>query len=74
MGRYQARSIWGYAPSFPYRAETSTDNSVILNKSRSYYIQYLLSDQVLTAVHGRPSGHVLNGINNTACYDQPAKI
>jgi len=74
MGRYQARRIWSYTPSFTYPAESSTDICVTPNKSRSCYIQYLLSGQVPTAVYGRPSGHVLNGINHTACYDQPAKI
>ena len=49
----------GMPPSFTYLAETSTNISVIPNKSRSYYIQYLLSGQVPTAVYGRPNGHVL---------------
>jgi len=50
------------------------DISVTPNKSSGKYIQHLLSGQVPTAVYGRPSGHVLNGINNAACCDQSAKI
>jgi len=43
MGRYQARGICRHAPSFTSPAETSTNTSVTPNKSKSYYIQYLLS-------------------------------
>jgi len=34
-GRYQARIVWWYAPSFTSLAETSTDISVTPNKSKS---------------------------------------
>jgi len=42
--------------SFTHPAKTSMDISVTPSKSKSYYIQYLLSGQVPTAVYGRPIG------------------
>jgi len=49
MGQYQAKGIWEHAPSFTSPAETLTNISVTPNKSKSYYIQYLISGH-----HGTP--------------------
>ena len=66
MGRYQAKDIWGYAPSFTSPEETSTHIFVTPNKSKSYYIQYLLSRHGTSRGVRQPIGHVLKGIYNTA--------
>jgi len=51
-----------------------TDMSTTPNKSMSCYTRYLLSGQVPTLGYGRPIGHVLNEINNSTWYNQPANI
>jgi len=43
MGPYQAKGIRGHDPGFTSPAETSTDIFVTANKSKFYYIHYLLS-------------------------------